>query len=341
MDIEALLAPLDPEAPSGDNLEYDDVFVAMEIAARPGQERQAGSEILEAEDPDFRDVAAKALAVMQRSHDLRAGATLAGAVLFTEGLPGFAQATAYIRGCLERHWETCHPQLDPDDDDDPTMRINALQALGAPDPLLRGLRSTPLTDSRAFGRVTLRDVLIAQGQITLPDGAAPVFDSAAIDAAFKDTDADLLEARLQAARAAQDDLLAIEAIFAERTPGQGPQLSEAVRLLRQVVQSLSAALGTEADATTEDGAAPGEGEAPAAGARAAAPGQIASQSDVVRTLDAVIAYYRRAEPSSPVPLLIERAKRLVGADFMVIVKDMAPGGVDNVRLIGGLEEYEE
>jgi type VI secretion system protein ImpA len=33
-----------------------------------------------------------------------------------------------------------------------------------------------------------------------------------------------------------------------------------------------------------------------------------------------------------------RAKKLVGADFMTIMKDMAPKGLDNVKLIGGLEE---
>ncbi len=37
-------------------------------------------------------------------------------------------------------------------------------------------------------------------------------------------------------------------------------------------------------------------------------------------------YYARQEPSRPVPILLTRAKRLVGADFMTIMKDMAPQG---------------
>ena len=36
----------------------------------------------------------------------------------------------YIRFCLEEYWETCHPELDADDDDDPTMRVNAVLGLG-------------------------------------------------------------------------------------------------------------------------------------------------------------------------------------------------------------------
>ena len=340
MDVEALLAPRDGDAPSGANLEYEDIFVAMEIAARPGEERQAGGEILEAEDPDFADVARKALAVLERSHDLRAGSTLAGALLFTEGLTGFARGTGYLRGCLEQHWDSCHPQLDADDDDDPTMRVNALQALGAPDPVLRGLRTTPLTESRAFGRATLRDILIAEGQISLPEGTSPQFDSATIAAAFRDTDAEQLTALLAGARQAQDDLVAIEQVFSERTPGQGPQLSEAVKLLRQIVQHVGGAVGEEAGAEPEEAGADPDDAAAAAPGRGA-PGQIASQADVIRSLDAVIAYYRKAEPSSPVPILLDRAKRLVGADFMAIMQDMAPGGLDSVRTIGGIKDADE
>ena len=338
MDVEALLAPRDADAPSGENLEYDSAFTALEIAAQPGQERQAGSEILEAEEPDHGDVVAKALAILGRSHDLRAATTLASSILFTEGLSGFADATGYIRGCLEQHWDTCHPQLDADDDDDPTMRINSLQALGSADTVQRALRAAPLTESRAFGRVTLRDILVVQGNITLRDDESARFDSASIAAAFKDTDADQLAALLAAARQGLENMLAIEQVFAERTPGQGPQLSEAVKLLKQIVQHVGEASGEEAaDAEEADGEA-GDAATGAAPARAAAPGQIASQADVIRSLEAIMAYYRKAEPSSPVPLLLDRAKRLVGADFMSIMKDMAPSGVDNVKLIGGVED---
>lgn len=335
MDLEALLEPRDGESVSGENLEYDPEFVAMEIASRLGQERQAGEAILEAEDPDWRDVQSKALAVMARSHDLRAGVTLAGAKLFIGGVSGFAEATAYVRGCLERHWDTCHPQLDAEDDDDPTMRINALQGLAAPDPILRGLRTAPLTDSRTFGRLNLRDVLLSAGHVTANDDEEAV-DAATVAAAFRDTDPERLAQIAAGARGALEHVRAIEQLFVERTPGQGPQLAETARLLQQMIQHLPGAPEPEADSVPDAAAAP-EGAAPAgAVAGGGAPGQIASQADVRAALDAIIAYYRRSEPSSPVPLLLERAKRLVGADFLAVVSDLAPGGIDNVRHVGGL-----
>ncbi len=340
MDLDALLAERESNPPSGENLEYEDIFLVMEIAARPVEERQAGDEILEAEDPDFADVAQKALAVMERSHDLRAGVVLAGAQLFTRGLAGFSEGLAYVRGCLEQHWETCHPELDAEDDDDPTMRINALRALGATDPVLRGLRAAPLTESRAFGGVTLRDIQISLGQVAPRDGESPKFDSASVAAAFQDTPEDTLAETLAAAQSALEHLQAIEGVFAERTPGQGPHLTEAIRLLQQIIRQVGAVAGVAAssDEDEAEGAAPADASASAA---RGAPGQILSHADVRAALDAIAAYYQKNEPSSPVPILLGRAKRLVGADFMSIVNELAPQSVDNVRLIGGLGDEHE
>lgn len=67
-------------------------------------------------------------------------------------------------------------------------------------------------------------------------------------------------------------------------------------------------------------------------------GAINSSTDVINALDKIMSYYQRVEPSSPVPMLLERAKRLVGADFITIIKDIADQGKDQVYNIGGIEE---
>ena len=341
MNIEALLASHDEESPSGENLEYDPAFIEMEIAAQPGEERQAGDEILEAEDPDFRDVAEKALAVLERSHDIRAATCYAGAILHTEGLTGFAEATSYIRGCLEQYWDTCHPELDEDDDNDPTMRINSVQDLAGDTTVLRALRRAPLTNSRSFGRISLRDINISTGDTPMPEGADAIADSASISAAFQDTDDEYLATTLAAAKQALEDVAAIDAVFSAQTPGQGPNLDDLTRTLRQVIKPLQDAVGADADdEPIDDGDDDGDTtDAPVrSSSGGGGPGVINSPADVSAALDRIIGYYRREEPSSPLPILLERAKRLVNADFMTIMKDMAPSGVDNVNLIGGLED---
>ena len=162
------------DAPSGENLEYDPDFIAMELAAQPEEERQAGSEIVEGSDPDYKDLANKARVILERSHDIRAAVYLADSELRLNGLSGFAEITTYIRGCLEQYWDTCHPQLDEEDDNDPMMRINVVSGLAGRTTILRGLRSAaPLTNSRVMGRITLRDFDILNGDVEPSEDETP------------------------------------------------------------------------------------------------------------------------------------------------------------------------
>jgi type VI secretion system protein ImpA len=53
-------------------------------------------------------------------------------------------------------------------------------------------------------------------------------------------------------------------------------------------------------------------------------------------LDRICAYYARVEPSSPVPLLLQRAKRVAMMDFLEIVRDLADQGLPQVGLVAGI-----
>lgn len=340
-----LLVRFGDDAPSGENLEYDSDFQALEMAARPGEERQAGNQIIAAEDPDFREVAEKAKAVLARSHDLRAAMHYTYAATMMTGYPGLAESTSYIRGALEQFWDSCHPELDPDDPDDMALfRVNTLRGLTDGTTVLRAVRQAPLTLSNAFGRVTLRDLTIADGEAEPFEGEHHISDRSAISAAFQDTDPAMLAGIADAARKALEDTRAIERIFDDKVPGQGPDLSPLVKMLMKAVNRLNEATGgdpadvpQEAAAEAEIAAA-GTGGGGAAPRPAAPPGSIESPADVQKALDRILEYYRKKEPSSPLPILLERAKRLVGADFVTIMKDMAPLGVENVYLIGGIED---
>ena len=195
MDPEVLLEPITEDSPSGENLEYDPVFVEMEQAAQPGEETQFDDPDDGGKEPDYGEVAVKALEIMGQSHDLRAAIYMADAALNTEGLSGFANATQVIRGYLEKYWETCFPELDADDDNDPTMRINAVQGLcgqpggmAGPSAIYRSLRRVSLTDSRSFGGFSLRDIEIAEGHTPAPEGMDNPPDPTQVSAAFRDTD---------------------------------------------------------------------------------------------------------------------------------------------------------
>ena len=75
MDPVALLEPRSEDAPSGENLEYDPVFVEMELAAQPGEETQIGDTVTEGSDPEYAEVIEK----------LRPGAAEPGDIVHADG----------------------------------------------------------------------------------------------------------------------------------------------------------------------------------------------------------------------------------------------------------------
>ncbi|GGA10493.1 hypothetical protein GCM10011498_08230 [Amylibacter cionae] len=346
MDLDTLLAGFDGDAPSGPDLEYDAAFSDLAIAATAKGEQQVGDKVIDAEDADYAEVVKLGEALLEQTMDLRIAVYLAEAGLNRNGYPYFAQVLDYIRRALQDHWDTVHPQLDADDDNDPTERVNALVGLVDDATVLRQLRRAPLSDSKMMGRFSLRHVSVAKGEIVAPSDMENPPDMAAVGAALKDTPEEEMTEIRQSIGAALEHTAAIDAILAEHVPGQGPDFAPLQVLLKTGQAVIAECLG-EAAPVAEDGALSDgeEGEASQAGGAPAAGAGVSginSTNDVLRAIDLMLEYYARNEPSSPVPIFLKRAKRLVSADFITIMKDMASSGIAEVATIGGLssDEYE-
>ncbi len=338
INVEALLLEFSGESVCGDDLEYDPDFIELETISKPKEEQQVGDSVLAGEEVDFPRVASMALSILERSKDLRAAVFLAEAGLHTEGFIAFERVLAYIHGAVDRYWACVYPELDEEDDDDPTMRVNALRGLVDASTVLRAVKRAPLTDSRAMGRFSLRDISIADGEISPPEGQDPI-DHATISAAFQDTDPETMAAIRTAIEDSRSHVKAITAVFDGKVGALGPDLSELDKVLFKAQNAISSVLGAEAaeEVETAEAGAPAPASAPVAQA-APVSGAINSRDDVTRMIDKICEYYARHEPSSPVPILLQRARRLVAADFVTIMKDMASDGMNQVRTIGGLED---
>ena len=340
IDIEKLLEPISDEQPCGPNLEYDAEFLNLERIAQGKPEQQMGETIRAAEPPDFEQVARQATSLLTRSKDLRAAVLLTRALCHQSGFIGLSDGAGLLAGLLERFYPTIHPQLDPEEGNDPTMRVTAIAGLCAAD-VLSVLRSRPLITSRSFGPVSLRDFAVAAGNVApLPD--APKLELSSIDGAFQEVDLKVLQTVASAIEASAKHVAAIEAVFDRETSGQGPELGALIDVLRQAQHAVGSRLERRVGAeSAEPGAAEAGGaEGPRAGeARGnALSGVIRSREDVVRALDKICEYYAAFEPSSPLPLLLQRSKRLVSMSFLDIIRDMAPDGVSQVESIAGKVE---
>lgn len=337
--LEPLLAPVSDESPAGPDLEYDPAFLELERAAAPKAERAIGDAVKAAEEPDWDKVTELSEAVLVRSKDLRAALHLTTAWMRTSGMPGWNAGLGLIRGLLEQFWDDVHPQLDAEDDNDPTMRVNAVVPLSDLQSVLGYFRTTPFVQSPRMGRFSLRDLRIANGTLKVTASSdGPEASLTEMEACCMDCDEDELVQTAAAVSESLEHAKAIDGIFTDKVGTAGPDfknlLSDIYELKKFVDPQLARRLPAEGDA--EDGIEGGDG---ATGAVRAS-GTIAGPQDVMRRLDEVCDYYTRCEPSSPVPLLLRRAQRLVGMDFMDLLKDLAPGGISELRVVSGTPDEE-
>jgi type VI secretion system protein ImpA len=339
-----ILADLSDDAPAGEDLEHDPDFTAMERAAERKAETQYGDIITPATPPDWKEVDALASSLLDRTRDLRVLVYQAIARLNLSGPPAFSQALGRVRHLLQTRWEVIHPRLDPEDDNDPTLRANTLSRLRDERNVLRPLRDLPLARSPQTGPISWRDIAVFQGQIE-PEPGREKHNEALIRDAFNKTNAGQLKALRAGIDLAAEEVAAISSTF-ERITGPVLDLGSLSKLLDEIQKSLRRfePVIAEAQAESEPG---GESE----GVPSAVPDQPAAEArrpmsvrsitslsgreDALYLLELVAAYFRTNEPSSPAPLLIDRARRLATMDFIEILRDLAPDGMSQVQIVAG------
>ncbi len=350
IDVEAYLRPLSDESPCGEDLEYDPAFGAMERASQGKPEQQYGGTVVPAEEPNWAEVRSNAFDLMGRTKDLRVAVMLTRAVLGSGGFVDFSGVLSLIRGWIESYWEPLYPRLDPDDDLDPTIRVNLLASLCDSATLLNDLKKTPLVSSRMAGRFGLREIAIAKGEIPAPESMASPPTLSMIDGAFQDAPLEDLQATFQAVGTAAEEVSAIEsAVTGYVGSGRAASLGPLVAVLNAAKTILTDQLGRRGvlagggDAGRDSGSVDPESGLPAEGGGRVAQaltGEILTREDVVKAIDKICEYYARHEPSSPLPLLLKRAKRLSTMSFMEILQDLVPDGVPQAQLFGGTTSEE-
>lgn len=337
--VESLLEPISADHPCGVDIGYDPQFIQLDTLLQGKEETQFAS----AEEPDWKAVMDGCIEVAGRSKDLRVAVRMALAWMKLEGLPGFRNGLLVIKGLIERYWDPVFPRLDPEDGNDPLERVNILSSLatasgtfGDPLQVLARLRQAPLTDSPQMGRISMLDVDRSVSGAA-PAGAS-VISPAQVQGAFRSTPPEKLQEIYESITGAQAAVKEIDDL-----------LTKAVGSSRAVAFDALSSLLKELQKTVAPHAAPNEaaqaesGESAIASGDVAAEGQgisgsVRSRQDVIRVLDQICDFYRRTEPSSPVPLMLQRARRLVDMDFVQLLTDLAPESLTQINVIAGIRQ---
>lgn len=344
MNIEALLVETPKSAPCGPSLDGDAAFIDFEILARGKPEQRMGNSVVAGEEPPWSELITRGAALLGRSKDLRIASTMVRALVHTEGYAGLRPGLQLVHGLLERYWPCVHPQLDADDGDDPTRRLNAIISLTHPLELLRDLRAAPLVRTRQYGQLLVRDIEVALGK--LPARAdAPSPSQAQIDAMLAATAAE--DGSILACAA--DTLATVKALISVLEDKVGPAATPDFKPLLATVHAVAQTCARFQPAIPADPSPPpAENEAPGAVPQAPAPvpaagaaaGEIRSRQDALAMIDKVVAYLEHNEPTNPAPMLLRRGKRFMTMSFVDIVREISPDSVARIDVIAGPAQTE-
>jgi len=353
IEIEPLLTEVSPDAPAGADVEYDPEYFELEKLAQGTPESTMGDVVKPAEEPVWRDVKAAALKLFERTRDLRVAMILSLSLLKEDGLAGFNDGLGVVKGFVERLWDQFYPKLDPSDNNDPTIRVNILKGFdgdgSSADPykFKVRLREAILTNSQQrIGKFSYRDILVARGEIQLPpakegeeQAAPPAMDL--INAAFSDTTTEDLQATDATLQSIFDNFGGLDSALEEKVgAGNGVDLS-AIKEIAQQLQGVireqlqSRGIGDAGAASSGDAAAAGDDGGGMTRSGGAITGDITNRNDVIRMLDKICTYYDQYEPTSPVPIFMKRAKKLVTMSFVDVMKELAPEAMQKIEVFTG------
>ncbi len=324
-DLETLLSPVSDDAPVGPDLSYDDGRIQIESEFESSFSDQSERSA----DTNWSSVIGAIENQCSQTKDIWLAIYLMRAGAFAGQLETVEKGAGLLAGLLDRYWEQVHPQLD---EYGLQGRVGpCLSLCGIPE-FIGPLRRMAIVTHPRLGTYSSADLERFASEGSDADGYG-MFRAAIADMAQDDIVA-ILD-RLDGIAAS---LTAVDGVFTMHADGEGPSLGPCHDAVAQIRKALAVygpqpeAASDDADAGFHDG---GVSQAPASGG-GGRPGRVDSREDVIAAIDSIADYYRRREPSSPVPLVLQRARQWVALDFLAILEDIVP---DSVSAAGSVLSY--
>jgi len=318
LDFEALLASVPGDNPAGISLRFA-VGESLKYAGgdydeitklRPQKDNDAfvaGGQA--GQWPQIEKLASRKL--RERSKDLTLASWLTEALVHQHGFAGMRDGLKLIHGLLDRYWDGVYPLAD---DGDLEVRVAPLQ---------------PLFERNAAA--WLKEVPLAKANIPNDEGGEPIPASynlwhsiftarspdhihlqGALEKATADSPNDFFLRLKNDIDQAETELAALRDLMAEKFKDVAPgvtAVADSLRSCKGRVVSILTSRGVVSGGTDETKGASGEadGSNHSASAGNSSGGALRTREDAAQRLREVADFFRRTEPHSPVPYLIQRA----------------------------------
>lgn len=328
--LEELLAPIDGDLPTGEDLDDSDEFEALRTAFEVRFAIDMGLEEIEAgrEAPpivDWEEQIAIIEGLSAKTKDLFLAASLARCGIAADDMDVVERGLEMMAGLLETFWENAHPQIEGSGY---IMRKGICEQIAG-----RGAFAIPLLNLTVLGEGRM---MFKAEQIMQAEAEGPSHDAfAPIKQALEGWDEEKKTAVVARFQSLIDAIGRVETAMTENADGKEPPSFDTTLDYLQSIKKAYITLAEleaedEPDESSEDADTVG-GAAQFASSGPALSGEIRSRDDVLRALRAIETYYDRAEPGHPVKIASKRLAGWVTKDFMEILRDIVPDSVDGAK----------
>jgi type VI secretion system protein ImpA len=238
----------------------------------------------------------------------------------------------FLAGLCEQFWDTVHPQLD---EYGYQGRKGPCESLAGYGEFINPLRRVPLLVHPRLGQFTGADFERFRAGSDSEEGYG-LFRGVLSET----PDETLLTAigKIEAIKAAIKRADAV--LTAQAVDDTGPNFTATYDALDEIRRAIASFTKAPPAETPSDEASGDVAVADVSGGPRIA-GRVDSREDVVRALDAIGDYYRRREPTSPVPLVLQRAREWVNVDFLELLRDIAPDALEEAKKVLKFRASEE
>jgi type VI secretion system protein ImpA len=323
--LEKLLTPVSEEAPSGEDLAYDPERSEIEQAFESSVSVDTTGAAAAEADVDWRRIIGLIERQSARTKDLWLAVYLCRGGAKSGDLALVATGAEYLAGLCETFWESAHPQIE---EYGFQGRKTPCESLARRAEFLGPLRRAPVLSHPRLGRFSGDDLERFSTAAESAEGYG-VFR-----AALNDTPEETLQAAAQHFSTISAAIRRVDAVLMAKAEGDtGANFATTYETLKDLRASVLKFCSAPVEEEEAPAAAEEISETPGAPtpARTRSSGQIESREDVLKALDAIGEYYRRNEPTSPVPLVLKRAREWVNVDFLDLLSDIAPDALTEAK----------
>jgi type VI secretion system ImpA family protein len=325
--LEKLLSPVSDEAPSGEDLAYDPERSEIEQAFESSVSVDTTGAATAETEVDWRRIIGLIERQSARTKDLWLAVYLCRAAAKNGDLGLIVTGAEFLAGLCDTFWESAHPQID---EYGFQGRKTPCESLARRAEFLGPLRRVPVLSHPRLGAFSGDDLERFATAAEAAEGYG-VFR-----AALSETPEEALQAAVQRFDAIGAAIRRVDAVLMEKAEGDtGANFATTYQTLKElreaVLKFCSAPVVAQEEPEPE---ADGISDAPTGAAptpRTRLSGEIGSREDVLKALDAISDYYRRNEPTSPVPLVLKRAREWVNRDFLDLLTDIAPDALGEAK----------